>query len=233
MIRIAIVEDDEKAAKALQGYIGQYEEETGTKIGTKTYTDGYDIAETYPGGFDIILMDIEMAIMNGMEAAERIRERDQEVIIIFITNMPQYAIQGYRVGALDYVLKPVQYTAFCETLKKALRKCDSREHFLSVPLRDGMRKLPLKEIRYIESHGHRLTFHLDEGECETTVFSMKELEEKLSGDGFARCNSGCLVNLKRVSALHGAEIEIGGEMLPISRGRKAEFTQKLVRAMTQ
>ena len=76
------------------------------------FTDGDEITEGYRPNYDIILMDIEMCFMNGMTAAQEIRKLDPEVVIIFITNMVQYAIQGYAVGALDYILKPVNYEEF-------------------------------------------------------------------------------------------------------------------------
>ena len=86
------------------------------------FSDGDEIALGYKGGYDLILMDIEMTFLDGMSAAEEIRRADPEVLIIFITNSPQYAIKGYAVQALDYILKPLSYYAFCQRMNH-VRSC--------------------------------------------------------------------------------------------------------------
>ena len=112
MIQIAIVEDEEIYVKQLTEYIRKYQTERGRSIKVTVFGDGEDITENYSGGFDIILMDIQMQFMDGMTAAEKIRQMDQKVIIMFITNMIQYAVRGYEVDAMDYVVKPVEYFLF-------------------------------------------------------------------------------------------------------------------------
>ena len=101
MIQIAIVEDEEIYVKQLTEYIRKYQTERGRSIKVTVFGDGEDITENYSGGFDIILMDIQMRFMDGMTAAEKIRQMDQKVIIMFITNMIQYAVRGYEVDAMD------------------------------------------------------------------------------------------------------------------------------------
>ena len=109
MIKIAIVEDEAMYAKQLEEFLHQYEAENHEAFDITIYSDGDQIVNKYKSQFDIILMDVEMKFMDGMSAAEEIRKMDSEVVIIFITNMAQYAIRGYAVDALDYVLKPVSY----------------------------------------------------------------------------------------------------------------------------
>ena len=109
MIKIAIVEDDAIYSSQFKQYLNKYELENGEDFDITFYSDGDMIVEDYHSQFDIILMDVEMRFMDGMTAAEEIRKTDKEVVIIFITNMPQYAIRGYAVEALDYILKPVSY----------------------------------------------------------------------------------------------------------------------------
>lgn len=94
MIRIAIVEDETAYAQTLRAYLDRYATESGRQFAVTVYTDGEDIVDNYRAEFDIILMDIEMQSMDGMTAAKRIRQSDGEVVIMFITNMAQYAIQG-------------------------------------------------------------------------------------------------------------------------------------------
>ena len=110
MIKIAIVEDEVLYADQLQEYLKKYEEEYRETFEISVFQDGDQIVHHYKAEYDVILMDVEMRFMDGMSAAEEIRKMDTEVVIIFITNMPQYAVRGYEVDALDYVLKPI---AFC------------------------------------------------------------------------------------------------------------------------
>ena len=114
MIRIAIVEDDELYIDQLRQYLKDFQEEIDEIFEVKIYRDGDGITSDYKAQYDLILMDIQMRFVDGMTAAEEIRKMDSEVIIIFITNMAQYAIRGYEVGALDYILKPVTYFAFSQ-----------------------------------------------------------------------------------------------------------------------
>ena len=120
MITIAIVEDEEAYAKQLTEYIEKYQQESGKRFKVIRFRDGDEIVEKYTGEYDIILIDIQMQFMDWMTAAEEIRKLDTKVVIMFITNMTNYAIRGYEVDAMDYVLKPVSYFAFARKLERAI-----------------------------------------------------------------------------------------------------------------
>ena len=107
MIRIAIVEDEEAYVQQLISYLHEYQKTANEEIAVTVYRDGDEITSKYKSQYDIILMDIQMKFVDGMTAAEEIRSIDSSVVIIFITNMTQYAIQGYKVGAMDYILRCV------------------------------------------------------------------------------------------------------------------------------
>ncbi len=232
MIRVAIVEDDDSFASTVKEYLQQYAQETGETIDSVRYTDGDAIVADYKGDYDIILMDIEMGLMNGMEAAEQLRRVDDEVTIIFVTNMAQYAIKGYAVRAMDYLLKPISYAAFSECLKKAVSRIRKKQEcFVTVIYRDGMVKLSAASIGYVESRGHRLAFHTDTQTYETTTCTMREMEDKLSPYGFVRISSGVLVNLNKVTETQNGMVCIGDQKLRVSRGRKNEFWAALVSHM--
>ena len=125
MIRVAIVEDDAEVQGVLQEYVRRYTRQYGTEFEVTVFADGVDILDNYRAVYDIIFLDVEMKHLDGMTTAERIRQMDADVILIFITNMAQYAIRGYSVGALDYVLKPVPYFAFSQQLLKAVSRLEN------------------------------------------------------------------------------------------------------------
>ena len=197
MIRTAIVEDNASDARRISAYMERYEAENGTELSVKHFSDGYDIAEKYTAGFDILFLDIEMSLMDGMEAAEKIRTADEQVVIVFITSNPRYAIRGYGVRALDYLLKPVSYESFSYVMRKAIKEAENAgiEVWLPIYTRDGTEKIRISDLLWVESADHRLTFHTDTGARETTVYSLGEIEEKLSPYGFFRCSRWQLINL--------------------------------------
>ena len=227
MIYIAVVEDDPVYSQHLLGLLSEFEQETGEQFQISTFSDGLEIVENHSAPFQIILMDIEMKHMNGMQAAKRIRRNDRDVIIIFITNLAQFAIQGYEVEALDYLLKPVNYFAFAQVLQKAVKKVkQNTAFFLHIVKESSMIRLDAASIHYIESQGHNVTYHTAQGSY-TCRDSLKSLEQKLAGRHFSRCNSGYLVNLAHVERVEKNDVTVSGVVLPISRPRKKGFMEDL------
>lgn len=229
MIEIAIVEDEENYREVLCDYLKRFEQESGEQLHLSVFADGDEITENYSASYDIILMDIEMQFMDGMTAAKKIREADKSVIIIFITNMAQYAIQGYSVDALDYVLKPISYFAFAERISRAIGRLKKREeHYINIVSKNGVDKVPVSQIGWIESEGHRLIYHTKDRVYESTVNSMKEIEKELAEYHFFRCNKGYLVNLAHVRAIRdGWAILFNGQVM-ISRAKRGEFQKALI-----
>ena len=159
MINLAIVEDEDSYAEQLTEFVSRYQQESGNLFKITRFRDGDEITNGYRSQFDIILMDIEMKLVDGMTAAEEIRKLDQNVVIMFITNMTSYAIRGYQVDALDYVLKPVSYFAFSQKLDRALGRVKKEEsNIISIEMSSGVKKLDIDNIFYIESQGHNLNF---------------------------------------------------------------------------
>jgi DNA-binding LytR/AlgR family response regulator len=220
MIHIALVEDEEEYRKEFLSYLRRYEQESGRQFRISVFSDGEDIVSSYKADYDLILMDIAMRFMDGMTAAEKIRELDQEVVIIFITNMPQFVMKGYAVDALDYVLKPVNYFAFSQRIERAIsRMSRRREQYFTVPVRGGIRKLSVSNILYVEVQDHDLLFHT-RNESILTRGSLAEVEAKLGNAGFFRCNKYCLVNLAFADSLQGIDLVVAGEHIQVSRAKK-------------
>ena len=226
MRRVAIVEDDAEYADQLVEFLDRYGLESKEEMHSTIFRNGLNIVEDYQPVWDIILLDIEMPMLDGMTAAERIRVLDPDVILIFITNMAQYAIKGYEVDAMDFVLKPVNYYAFRMKLRKALRVLGERSTAsVLVRTENGTRKLPVSSLRYVEVRDHRLIYHSTQGDFEM-FGSLKELESTLGRD-FARCNHCYLVHLRFVDGVQEDNVLVGGDALKISRTRKKAIMQQL------
>lgn len=232
MIRIAIVEDEAEYTHQLEEYLHTFEKQTERSFEIKKFSDGDAFVSSFKSQFDIILMDVEMPLLDGMSAAEEVRRTDSEVIIIFITNMAQYAIKGYAVDALDYVLKPVSYFAFSQRLERALGKIKTpSKKYIAISIKNGgSQKLDISDITYVESQGHDLTFHIKSSEqTYITIGTMKDIEQKLDGNGFFRSNKGYLVNFDHVDGIKDNCAVVNGTELLISRTRRNEFLQALTR----
>ena len=227
MIRIAIVEDEPEYARQLEQFLQRYAAENNQPIQTVCFSDGDEIALNYKPDYDIILLDVQMKFMDGMTAAEIIRQSDPEVVIIFITNMAQYAIRGYAVDALDYVLKPVSYFAFTQRLERAVARMKRRERkYLVIPVKGGSQKVDVSLLYYVESQGHTLLYHTAAGVYSSTG-TMKEVEARLEGLHFFRGNNGYLINLEHVDGVQDGSALVHGEQLQLSRPRRAAFMEAL------
>lgn len=226
-VRIAVVEDDKQMRSMLNSYIDRYAAENDELLAVDLFTDGEEIINDYRPVYGIIFLDIQMHHLDGMETAHLIREVDQDVIIIFITNMANYAIKGYAVDALDFVLKPVSYFAFSQQLKKALSRLSRRaSHYITVPVENGLAKVETDRILYLESFGHKIVLYTD-GEEYSFNDSMKNMEKTLGDHGFYRSNNCYLINLAYVRGVQGNIAVVAGRQLTISRARKKGLMQAL------
>ena len=228
MLRIAVVEDDMSMQRQIKDYLCKYEAESGEQFDVYFFSDGDEIIYEYKAVYDIIFLDIIMKRLDGMTTAVKIREMDSDVILIFITNTSNYAIEGYSVGAFDYILKPVSYFAFSQQLKRAVSQlAKSKTHYMVVPIEGGMIRLVVTDIFYIESYGHKLTLYTESEVYSFTGPTMKKLEKELMPYGFFRCNHGYLVNLSRVSGVIHNIAVVGKYEVLISRPKKKLFMDAL------
>ncbi len=230
MIKVAIVEDNGQDAAVLTEYLDRYAAETGEEVQIRTFSSGFLFLDKYVSAYDVVFMDIEMPAPDGMATARKLREFDGNIFIIFVTNIAKYAICGYEVNALDYFLKPCRYADLfmrMERIRAAKRKEDL---VVTVPFRGGVKCFRGDDIIYIESFSHTITFHTKEGVYDYRGMSMKELDEKFSPFGFFRSNTSYIVNLKYCTEINGSVVTVGGEELQISRARKKEFVQALMRS---
>ena len=232
MLRIAIVEDNNAAAQRLNDCLGRYARENSKEFAIDIFRDAIPFLERYRQPYDLIFMDIDLPGMNGMEAASRLRQIDQRAVLIFVTNLVRFALKGYEVDAMDYLIKPIQYGMFALKLHRAVARCEENTDSILVTQQSGVQRLGLGNLLYVEVRGHKLLFHTEKGEAISGSGTLMEVEEKLRGKGFLRCNKCYLINQKHVAAVQGNNLMLSdGTELLISRQRKKGFLTELADAM--
>lgn len=225
MLKIAVVEDQDAMREQLCGFIRRYADEQALKAEITCFSDGALLIKDYqPGSYDILFMDVEMPQLGGFDTAERIREVDSDLILVFVTNMAQYAIHGYSVDAMDYVLKPVDYYQFSTKLARAIQRVQRRRGAQVVLQLAGneMKILDTGEIYYLETRNRMLYYHTAQGEYAVRA-SLQSAEKQLASHHFVKCNQCYLVNLAHVRAVDDNFVQVGEDKLEISRRQKAAF----------
>lgn len=222
MINIAVVEDEHIASDEIVNFIEQYGKNNNIAINTNVFDNAIKFLSGYKSDYDVVFMDIEMPDINGLDAAAKMREVDPDVPLVFVTNMHQYAIKGYSVSALDFIVKPVSYHALASVMNKIVRHIKNRED-KEVVIRSERSIIRLKtsSIYYIEVQHHKLIYATDNGKI-SSWGNLNNIEKELEGE-FARCNVSFLVNLRYVGKVTFDEVVVGEEILKMSRSRKKEF----------
>ncbi len=232
MINIAIVEDSKADAAKLCEYIKSAVVDHAEECGIAVFDNALKFLDGYCGSYEIVFMDIELPGIDGMKAAERLREIDSDVILIFVTNMAQYAVNGYAVDAMDFMVKPVSYDNLKLKLARAINRISSHaEKKLVIPGKNGAAVVIVPQIRYVEVANHKIIIHCADGNDVTTTGSLNKIEEKLTGFAFSRCNNCYLVNLNYVTGVDDFTVYLGNEALAISRSRKKPFLKDIADAL--
>lgn len=220
---VAVVEDNKDEMDALIGALRLYENETGKELRIATFNNAEKFLYNYKPVYDIVFMDIELSGMDGMTAAGELRKYDKNVNLIFATNMAQYAIDGYKVGALDYFVKPVSYYDIKMRMQRIANSKKENGKLIKISVMGAIKVMPVSDILYIEILNHILTYHTVDGKVSIRGESLSKLEKKFYAEGFARCSSSYLVNLEKCSEINSETIKVGKEELRLTRGMRENF----------
>lgn len=232
MVRIAVVEDDSGDLKRLVECLRRYQEEQGESFSIQNFSNPAEFLDTYGSGYDLVFMDIELPVFNGVEAARQLREIDSVVALVFVTNMEQYAVSGYEVEALDFVVKPINYYRFSSVLRRTLRHIGRRaEKEVIVQSVGSFARLRASEIYYVEIRDHLLTYYTDQGRFESWG-KMGDLEAELAPHGFVRCSNSHLINMRHVLSMEGGVVNVAGTKLPVSQRRRKAFYSQVTRYLS-
>ena len=227
MLRIAVVKNEKSCSDLLKEFIDRYCKENGEQARIVSFGDGIDIASDYTAEYDIIFLDTVMKHMDGFKAAEYIRRKDKNVIIVFVAPDAKYAVKGYSVEALSFMVKPVNYSEFSNEMSRCVEKIKNcRGKFVVLATENGINKIAVDSIVYIESQNHKMNINTTE-KLYSVYETMKSLESRLPKEQFSRCNNCYLVNLDYVKGVHGEYARIEGEELKISRSRRKGFIEDI------
>ena len=223
MIRIAIVEDEKTSSDLIEDYLATFGKKEGEEFSVKVFRDAVSFLENYKPEFDLVFMDIMMPAIDGMRAAHKLREMDNFVLLIFITNMGDYAVKGYDVGAIAFIKKPVSYADFEGKLRRAVFTIKSRDDKYLIVSSGGNRyRVMIRDLIYIEVSGHVCTYHTSEGDIEGRN-TLSALAKELEKFDFMACSSCYLINPIYIKRINVHTVNVGGIELEISRLKKKTF----------
>lgn len=230
MINVGIIEDENAAAAHLKELIELFGKEKGLSFAITRFATAEEY-DARAGKFDVLFIDIELPGANGMETARRIRESDKNVVIVFVTNISRMAVEGYGVGAIDYILKPATKASLFSAMASVMRALErKRDVQISVGTPTGDVFLAASEIAYVEVFGHSLVYHTGEGDV-TEWAPLSKPERILSSYGFVRTGKSYLINLRYVTSVIGDEVTVAGTKFKIGKTKSKSFLDALNKYM--
>lgn len=230
MIYIAVCDDERPIREAIIKALRRFEKIAGDEFEIMEYASADSLITAYPSQVDLLLLDIYMPGVDGMDAARTIREFDSEVSIIFITTMYQRAIEGYKVRAFGFIRKPVSYEEFAHEISCAIKNIKSRrekEHVITIRSSGRSYRVPVSKISYCEVQGHYIDMCID-GEVREYRCPIRELEEHLKGYGFFRCHASYLFSAEAIQEIRQTDLILkDGSVIPISQRKRKLFMEAL------
>lgn len=228
MLNIALIDDNPEDNQILKENLERFAKEDNSLFSTSLFGSADAFLKKDLASFDLVFLDIDMPGTNGLETAKLIRKKDETIPLVFVTNLYQFAIRGYEVNALDFILKPVEYDSFVLKMRRIKRLIQySANKKITVHWKNGDKIIDVGDVDYVEVRGHYLMYHLSGGESITTRGKISSLEKEYDSYGFCRCNNYYLVNLKNVDGVEKQKVLIGKDSLPISRTKKQSFLNRL------
>lgn len=223
MIRIAIVEDEPTERDRIKVYLEEIAQEDQTQFDIEQYSSGMAFVMRGMKDYDLVLMDIDMPNLNGIETAKALRKVDQSATLIFVTNMAQYAISGYEVNAIDFILKPVNRYSFAIKIKRAIsRTAKKNDNAIQIKMDGTIFLVHMYQIMFLEVDGHYVIFHTTQGDYKEYT-TLKLAQKRINSSHFVQCNQSFLINMKYIEAVSRDSVTVGGTVIYISRKMKTEF----------
>ncbi len=224
-MKIAICDDDREFLNNMMTLLQQVAE--GMDIVISGYTTGEELLTDYQEHnvrYDVVFMDILLEGMDGITLGKMLKELDEDMLLILLTNYSEYAVKGYEAKAFRYLLKPINETMMKHIFAE-IQQERSTKQLLQISADGEERLVSLSKILFLEAKEKYTTIYL-EGESYLSRKSLNDYEQQLSGKGFCRIHRKYLVNLSNVRKWNARQIEIGGHVLHISRRRERAFSEQ-------
>ena len=229
MYRFLVIEDSEQEAELFESLLRRYLDEHRVDATIEVMHNAFEFVEL-KRTYDLIFMDIGLPGISGMEAAEVLRSRDDETLLVFVTDLAQYAVKGYEVGALDFVVKPVSYQALAMRLDRAIKILRRRDRgSIHLTTNHGLRVFPISSLIYVEVRGHNLEYHIEGEDSYKIRGTLSSFEEgRGPSSQFVRISNSCLINADHLRSIEGATVRMSnGDELSISRTKKKAALEAL------
>ena len=222
-MKICICDDDCFTVREIRNLLEPFRtEDDGFDI--SDFSCGEDLIDFYKNGgyFDIVFIDIEMGGINGVEAAETIREFAPETIIIFVSSHSSYIFDAFRIEALHFLVKPIKEKEFSEVFTRAMKKYTATNASVILKWESVRNKISINKISYVEGYRRHLTVHTASGVYEA-VGKISEIYEILKPHGFVRVHQGFIVNMNYIKSFNANEVELtDGSKVAVSVRKKQE-----------
>lgn len=231
MLQIAICDDERFYREKLGRLLKQYLQKHNLPYAIAEFVSGEEFLGQCPNRvkYDIVFLDISMEKMDGVQTAQQIRAFHSDTSIVFVTAFIDYALEGYKVDAVRYILKESPDDAIAECMDAILRKRKTAQ--IAFPFPEGEKKLYTENILYVESRKHRAVFFYMEKEIVSYQIYEKldVVEERLSGCGFLRIHKSYLVNMKHIRKISNYLAFLDtGEELPVPRTKYQKVKEEFV-----
>ena len=231
--RVAICEDEDYQLQHLVQLLEKVSRENNLDLQLDTFTSGEALIERGHQSYDIIILDILLPSMSGIDAAKMIRQQNKEAKIIFVTAIEQYWPEGFKVNAYRYLIKPIDEESFCEEIKAVIDELSSNKEFVLIRDEGTLVKLLISDIYYLEIVNRKVLLYTLQG-VYTTSYSIGVWTEYLTAYGFGSPHKSYLVNLEHVVALDKEKVTLSnGQDIYTSQRKSKEFKERLTRFLGQ
>lgn len=230
MIKIAICEDEKETQLLIEDQLDNILKNINIEYEIQKYSSGEELLGSNLKDIDILLLDIQMGQINGMDTARKIRELGNKMEIIFITSLIDYVQEGYEVRAYRYILKPIESKELKQHVITCIKEIETNKNkYIVIKNRSNTYKIYSNEIKYIEVQKKEMSIHTINKSFDVR-YSLGKIEKDLNLDNFVRCHKSFLVNLSYVEniKLNIAILE-SGEEIPISRYRYKDVKEKFLK----
>lgn len=221
---VAIVDDEKVIREQIRKLAVKYE----PNCNIKTFETGEELLAEGKK-YDLVFLDIQMEGINGIDTARVLREKQEDIVLIFITGVKEYVFEAFDVSAFHYLLKPVKEKKFAEVFQRAKKEVEKttkqKQEYLFIKTKNRSFTINRDNILYIENRGKKVEIHIGNKVIETYV-AMKELEKQLCGN-FYRCHRGYLVNMAHIAEYENDSISLSnGEKIFMAKERYNEFVKE-------